>query len=436
MPSRLSAPVSRRHFIAAASTAIASLPLGCRRQPAATSTRSPSWILTPLASPPDWSRLTPWHGTLTREEFTSLIDAVLTHQPGAWFTHIEIRPGEAIIRTASREAGTGHTHVFPFASQATPSPAAARFWRRAEDLPPTSPTRPLDGVRIAIDPGHLGGPWATMEQRSFQHGSSPPVREGDLTLATAQLLKPRLEHLGATVFLLRESSNPLTPLRPAELVTAARQSLADAGHTSTETEVVREAERLFYRAAEIRARGHRVNAELRPDLVICLHFNADSWGNPSSPTLATTNHLHLIAHGCLLPGELTLDDQRLESLVRIVQRIPETEIPLGAAVARSMAKATGLPPFRYGAESAREAPGEPYLWLRNLLATRVYECPVIFLEPYVMNHPEVIDRIAAGDYEGLRSTAGRTMPSIFREYADGVTTGIADYFLRHRPTLP
>ncbi|MFN5959932.1 MAG: hypothetical protein ACK5CW_00465 [Verrucomicrobiota bacterium] len=435
MPSRLSSPVSRRQFVAAASTAMAALPLGCRRQPTAAKARPTSWILTPLATAPDWSRLTPWHGTLTREEFTSLIDSVLTHKPGAWFTHLQIRPGEALIRTASREAGTGYTHVFPFASRSTPSPAAARFWRRAEDLPPVSPTRPLDGVRIAIDPGHLGGPWATMEQRSFQHRDSPPIREGDLTLTTAQLLKPRLENLGASVFLVRDSSSPLTPLRPAELVTAARQSLATEGRTSTETEVIREAERLFYRTAEIRARGHRVNAELKPDLVVCLHFNADSWGNPSSPTLATTNHLHLIAHGCLLPGELTLDDQRLESLLRIVQRIPDTEIPLGSAVARSMAAATGLPPFHYSGDSAREAPGEPYLWLRNLLATRVYECPVIFLEPYVMNHPEVIDRIAAGDYEGMRNTAGRSMPSIFREYADGVITGIADYFRSRRPML-
>lgn len=436
MPSRLSSPVSRRHFVAAASTAIAALPFGCRRQPTTAAARPPSWILTPLATPPDWSRLTPWHGTLTSEEFTSLIDSVLTHKPGAWFTHVQIRPGEALIRTASREAGTEYTHVFPFAAHSIPSPAAGRFWRRAEELPPTSPTRPLDGVRIAIDPGHLGGPWATMEQRSFQHRDAPPIREGDLTLATAQLLRPRLESLGASVFLLRNSSNPLTPLRPPELVAAARQSLAAEARTSTEAEVIREAERLFYRTAEIRARGHRVNAELHPDFVVCLHFNADNWGNPSSPTLATANHLHLIAHGCLLPGELTLDDQRLESLLRIVQRIPDTEIPLGSAVARSMAAATGLPAFRYSSESARQVTDEPYLWLRNLLATRVYECPVIFLEPYVMNHPEVIDRIAAGDYEGLRNTAGRTMPSIFREYADGVTAGIADYFLSRRPMLP
>ena len=49
--------------------------------------------------------------------------------------------------------------------------------------------------------------------------------------------------------------------------------------------------------------------------------------------------------------------------------------------------------------------------------------------------PSVIDRIAAGDYEGMRNTAGRSMPSIFREYADGVITGIADYFRSRRPML-
>jgi hypothetical protein len=274
-----------------------------------------------------------------------------------------------------------------------------------------------------------------MEQRSFQHGSSPPIREGDLTVATARLLQPLLEKLGATVSLLRTSSSPLTPLRPTELVTAARQSLAAEGRPTTGPEVIRESERLFYRTAEIRARGHRVNAELQPDLVVCLHFNADNWGNPASPTLAQSNHLHVIAHGCLLPGELTLDDQRLESLLRIVQRIPETEIALCTAVARRMAASTSLPPFRYGGESAREVPGEPYVWLRNLLASRVYECPVVFLEPYVMNHPEVIARIDAGHYEGLREVNEKPVPSLFREYADSVAAGIADHFLSRRPLL-
>jgi hypothetical protein len=60
---------------------------------------------------------------------------------------------------------------------------------------------------------------------------------------------------------------------------------------------------------------------------------------------------------------------------------------------------------------------------------------VVFLEPYVMNHPEVIARIDAGHYEGLREVNGKPVPSLFREYADSVAAGIADHFLSRRPLL-
>ncbi|HZC59387.1 MAG TPA: hypothetical protein VE154_05295, partial [Chthoniobacterales bacterium] len=65
---------------------------------------------------------------------------------------------------------------------------------------------------------------------------------------------------------------------------------------------------------------------------------------------------------------------------------------------------------------------------RNLLANRLYECPVIYVEPYVMNSEEVFARIQAGEYEGLRNFGGVLRPNIFEEYVDGVVTGLAAYF--------
>ena len=33
---------------------------------------------------------------------------------------------------------------------------------------------PLNGLRVAIDPGHIGGPWAQMEGRSTRYNGSAP----------------------------------------------------------------------------------------------------------------------------------------------------------------------------------------------------------------------------------------------------------------------
>ncbi len=305
-------------------------------------------------------------------------------------------------------------------------PAPPRYWRDPAELPePTAADRPLEGLHIALDAGHIGGVWAQMEQRWYQHGDAPPVKEGEMTLRTAALLKPLLEARGARVSLLRTDPAPLTSLRPDRLLEEARASLTASGQAVTDNAVRRESERLFYRTAEIRERGKRVNETLRPDMVVCLHFNAEGWGSDAGkPVFSPRNHLHLIVHGCLSQGEFSRDDQRLDSLLRLLRRVPDTEIPLSDAVARAMAATTGLPAFTYLGNSARRVNDNQYLWARNLLANRVYDCPVVFTEPWVMNSQEFFDRFMAGDYEGEAMVAGAMRRSFYREYAESVAAGL------------
>src|SRR5260370_24889272 len=89
-----------------------------------------------------------------------------------------------------------------------------RLWRPAKSLPPAKPGKPLSGLWIALDPGHLGGEWAKMEERWFQVENSAPVEEGDLTSRVARLLAPRLRQLGAKAFFVRSSNDEITSKRP------------------------------------------------------------------------------------------------------------------------------------------------------------------------------------------------------------------------------
>jgi len=74
-----------------------------------------------------------------------------------------------------------------------------------------------------------------------------------------------------------------------------------------------------------------------------------------------------------------------------------------------------------------------YVYARNLMATRLYRCPTVYLEPYVMNSREVFARVQAGDYEGTRKIGRVQRPSIYREYVDGVVDGLVNYFKKARP---
>lgn len=383
-----------------------------------------------LAPRPDWTALEIYQKTISREDFERLLTTVFT-TGSAWETCIAIDEEGASIQTGNTpDEGIFRLH-FAVPGEETKTP---RDWRTTGELPPASADKPLGGMKIAIDPGHIGGTWAKMEERWFTVGEGTPVCEGDMTLHVANLLKPRLEALGATVSLVRSKPEPITPARPEALRTLAQ----DTAPEDSPAALQRLAERLFYRTAEIRARAELVNQTLKPDLVLCLHFNAEAWGDPNNPTLVDRTHLHLLLNGAYNDEEVRLADQRFALLKKLLQRSHEEEVSVGSTVADSFAKASGLPPYLYQPESlnVRAIPDQPYLWARNLLANRLYDCPVIFMEPYVMNSTIDYARIQAGDYEGVREINGRAQPSILREYADALAEGLAKHYSQGRvPTI-
>ncbi len=372
-----------------------------------------------LGEVPDWSRLNAYQNTMSRADFERLLTTVFV-TGGAWREFIDIREDSVLIRTGNRpDSPVFHLRFAPSGLEQT----AGRFWKSAADLPPAPAGKPLDGLHIAIDPGHIGGEWAIIEERWLKLGEHPPVREGDMTLQVAQLLKPRLEALGARITLVREKNEPLTPLRPDSLMSEAT---ASGAADDSPAALQKLAERLFYRTAEIRERAKLVNETIRPDLVLCLHFNAESWGDSSAPAMVERSHLHLLLNGAYTDSEVALADQRFSLLDKLLGGIHGEEASVGATVADVFARRSGLPPFPYPPDSpaARPVNAHPYLWARNLLANRLYERPVIFMEPYVMNSTADHPRLVAGDYGGLREIGGRMVPSIFREYADALAEGL------------
>ena len=389
-----------------------------------------------LASRPRWEVLKHYQQTITHDEFTNLLQHVYcTHGVPPDAIDIGADSARILINRESHEFFTLH-----FAPNDTDKKRVPRLWRTAAELDTASSKKPLRSLRIALDPGHLGGKWARMEERWFKIGDNPPVQEGDMTLRVARILAQKLRQLGATVSFVRNRLGPVTVKRPDDFRELAKKVLIKNGVPQPRTEPLSDddpekeqtirwqSEILFYRYSEIRRRAVLVT-KLHPDLVICLHFNAEGWGDPNQPTLTDVNHLHLLVNGSYLATELEFDDERFEMIRRLLGRAYDEELPLADTVAIALANATGLPPYQYPTTQTTTKVGSSgYVYARNLLATRLYRCPVIYCEPYVMNNREVFDRIQAGDYEGTREFNGVQRKSIFREYADGVADGLADYY--------
>jgi len=255
--------------------------------------------------------------------------------------------------------------------------------------------------KICLDPGHIGGDWARLEERWFQIGRDLPVEEAALNLTVARLLKSRLETAGLTVSLTKDNFQPVTDLRPADFAAPVQ----------------------FYRHAEIAARARKINDQLKPDLTLCLHFNAAPWD--ASQRLVADNRLLVLIHGNYLPSELTDDTQKLCLLTKLLEGTHTRELSVAEALASALAKATGLPPVAYpaGSEAIRVG-SNPCVYARNLAANRLIHGPVVYLEPYYMNNRLVYQRLQLGDYNGEKEIAGRRYQSIFREYADAVANGL------------
>jgi len=394
-----------------------------------------------LGSHPKWAVLEKYQETITHDEFTRLIQGVYcTH--GFAQDLIEINENTARI-LMNRKAQKFFT--LRFAENDASCNPVPRLWSPAKSLPPAKPEKPLSGLRLALDPGHLGGKWAKMEERWFQVDSSQPVQEGDLVLKVARLLAPRLRGLGAKVFFVRNSNEPVTAKRPDDFRELARKILIkngvphprpdvlDPNDPEKEQTIRWQSEILFYRYSEIRRRAVLVNTKLHPDLVLCLHFNAEGWGDPNNPALIDANHLHLLVNGSYLQDELEFDDERFEMIRRLLSRAYDEELPLADTIAAAMARETKLPPYEYPTTNSTTRVGSSgYVYARNLLATRLYRCPVVYCEPYVMNSRDAFARIQAGDYEGVRNVNGIERKSIFREYADSVVDGLVEYYSKAR----
>jgi hypothetical protein len=394
-----------------------------------------------LGTRPRWQVLEKYQETITHDEFAHLIqNAFCTHGVSPDLITIEEKSARILTRRDPLSFFT-----LRFAPDENSRARVPRLWRPAKSLPPSSAEKPLAGLRIALDPGHLGGEWAKMEERWFQVGDISPVTEGDMTLRVARLLAPQLKKLGANVFFVRNSTEPVTSKRPDDFRELAKKILIKNGVPEARKEVdgsddpmkeqtVRwQSEILFYRYSEIRRRAVLVNTKLHPDLVLCLHFNAEGWGDPKNPTLIDRDHMHLLINGSYLQPELELDDERFEMVRRLLSRAYDEELALAETVAGVMAKATQLPPFEYPTTLTTTKVGTTgYVYARNLLANRLYRCPVLYCEPYVMNSREGFARIQAGDYEGTRNVDGVERKSIFREYADSVAAGLAEYYSKAR----
>ncbi|NBU87010.1 MAG: hypothetical protein EBS13_06895 [Verrucomicrobia bacterium] len=369
--------------------------------------------LTDLAEIPDWRRLDRFQKSISKQEFLRQLTEVYCPRKSWWSPWIEIEENRARIR---KKAGSDEWYDLHFSeSNETSNLSLSRFQ--------------ISGSKILIDPGHIGGDFSEMEGRHFAIGDDEPVKEGELALSVALKLKSELEKKGAVVSLSRKVNQPVTQLRPknfkelAETWFSRMEWLQKLPPEERSKRIQKRQELYFYRVSEIMARSEKIRKN-QPDLVLCIHLNAAPWPDPNNKSLVDRNDYHVLVNGCYMGGEIAYDNQRFEMIWRLLHRWEGTERLIAEHMSQAFSQETGLPAFAYKGPNALKVGQVEGVWARNLLANRIYEAPVIFLEPYIANSEEVYQRIQGVGSDHHDTNQGQSRKSIVQEYVDAVLLGL------------
>ncbi len=332
----------------------------------------------------------------------------------------------------------------------------------------------LDGIRIALDPGHTAGSYEeAIRERKYIWLNTGEGRlqifEAELNLLTARVLKKMLEREGARVFLARTG--------PGSVIGESFEDWVRHSMNRDLSRMVREGDidrntaryirgrageearyRFFLREIDRPKRAEMINA-FSPHVTISMHYNATP--APAShyidkvarirsivngekdvdkkvemirdmvmETVSTRDDYHIVfIPGAFMKGELSKPRDRLAFLRLVLSDDMERSMELAKEVSRLFEERLNVPPVPASYEQFGHSlsAGVPGVFARNLRMTRLVSGPVILGEPLLQNNAREARSLARRDiyYHGIR--INRRILDVARCYFRAVRNYVRKY---------
>jgi len=292
----------------------------------------------------------------------------------------------------------------------------------------------LVGVKIAIDPGHLGGPYANLEDRFIDIPPSlertDPIKfdEGSLCLLTAIYLKLLLEKEGAIVMVTRNQiGQGVYGDDFFEWLKKNVQLWMGEGGSLKRLFVK------YYNPLDLRARAKKIN-DFSPDLSVVIHYNSQDGENngPSNHTISPVNYNMVFIPGSFCQHELVNRDSRYEFMRLLVTEDLQSSLKLSQAILQKLGEHLQVPPLS-------KSDGANYLnrvgmkidegvYARNLALTRLIHGPVCYGETLIQNNIDECVNLSKRDFV----INGIWCSSRIKEVAEGYFEGIKSYLISER----
>lgn len=304
---------------------------------------------------------------------------------------------------------------------------------------PTSVMKPLSGIRVAIDPGHIATDMkmAKIEGRfidmKLENGEEIKLKEGDLTLTTAYVLKDSLEKYGAEVFLTRtsignkgasnESYNSwkkkhLENKLASEHKLTKKQMLHILYH-SAESKIYRD----YFLQDDLEIRANKINY-FKPDVTVVLHYNADElnvgWKKPSK-----RNFSMVFVPGSFMQKELATKRDRYDFLRILISDNTKSSYYLSKFIMDQFQGYLKVPAVNQETEPRYlknvAMPLGDGIYARNLRLCRLLNSPMCYGEPLLQDNELELRGLNNNDLEN-----GDISPRVI-EVANSYFYGILNY---------
>ncbi len=179
----------------------------------------------PLEKEPDFSAF-PDAGKVSTADLLEI--APFIDPDGGLRRYLSITPSRLeLYPSYFAPSGTNDSADYELATGATTSQDSPELLSRLDRISRSTlsgQTSPFTGLRVVIDPGHMGSAFWNDKDGKYVTVGGKTVAEGEITLWTAKLLANELEKLGATVLLTRTDIAPVTPYTWDNFNPAARMA--------------------------------------------------------------------------------------------------------------------------------------------------------------------------------------------------------------------
>ncbi len=308
---------------------------------------------------------------------------------------------------------------------------------------------PLSGMKIAIDPGHLGGNFeqAELEHRYILlHDHTQPKGElffceGNLAMETAWVLASLLHKAGAEVFLTRNSigvssfGKNFADWKKTDLDNAIDKALKKKEITKWRANFLKNKAtdaqifHTFFKYLDMKNRADLIN-RFQPNLAIILHFNANEKNKRDAQGFlsATSENSNLVfVPGAFMNKELNKDTKRMQFLYKMLSQQIEKSINASACITASFQKRLGtLEPENSKRKYLKEKSmytGIQGIYSRNLTLARYVNFPMVYGETLFQDNLAEARRLVKKD----TIVGKRRIPKRVVDVAEAYYFGILDY---------